>query len=390
MRTGVDVHIYPSPFEYETRILKMTASLVATGIAERIVIIARAKPGLPHHQRIDAHRDVLRVPTGFAGAGAVAKTLMFLDWSGRTFVRLRREAVVMLNCHSLSALPVSVALKWWHGATLIYEPHELETETTTFSGFLHPLVRALERSLIGQAVGVIAVSDSIAEEYRRRYGLRNVSVVRNIPEREPSDRAEGKRLLRDRFDIPDGDIVFMYHGLLDDRRGVGWLLDAFRRIPPDRHLVLMGFGPLESDVQRAAAATPNIHFLEAVPLEDVLRYTCAADVGFALLADDCLNHRYALPNKFFQYLHCAVPVIASDLKEMAALVDRYACGWRVGGGADAIADCLSRIDRASIESRRAGAARAGGELQWDGELRALLEFYRRVALPASAPANVET
>lgn len=374
-RKGLNVHVYPSPFEYESRILKVTNTLVARAIIERVLVIATAKEGLPEREIIDCRRQVLRVETRLKGERFWSKVLRFVEWSTRVFFALRDETVGMVNCHSLSVLPLCVVLSWWHKSLLIYEPHELETETATSQGIRKHIAKWVERSLIGQADRVIVVSDSIAGHYRRDYRLSQVPVILNVPEAVAGDAAAPNGLLRGRFDIPDNHLVFMYQGVFDEARGVLWLLDAFRQVPPDRHLVYMGFGPLEEKIRSAALVTPNIHLHPAVPPREVMRYTQGADIGFALLSDDCLNHRCALPNKLFHYLHAGLPVIVSDLDEMGALVDHYGCGWRANNDAAALAICVSAVDPVALESRRAGALRAKDDLHWGHEQDKLESIY---------------
>ena len=372
---GLDIHVYPSSFEFESRILKITRTLVARSIAEQVLVIATAKQGLPEQEAIDAKRRVLRVGTRLHGGRSLFKILRFIEWSTRVLFALRRERVAMVNCHSLSVLPLCVMLKWWRNTVLVYEPHELETETTTMRGALKRVAKWVERILIRHADRVIVVSNSIAAYYRRDYAWPDVAVILNVPELEAVAAGGSNSLLRSRFGIPDNHLIFTYQGVLSEDRGLLWLLDAFRRVPSSRHLVFMGFGPLEEKVRLAAQATTNIHLHPAVPPSEIVRYTQGADVGFALLSDDCINHRCALPNKLFHYLHAGVPVIASDLEEMGSVVDRYGCGWRVQNNVAALAACVSAVDAAGLETRRAGALRARGELHWGHEEEKLVSIY---------------
>ena len=382
-RLGLNVHVYPSPFEYESRILKVTKSLVDRAIVQRVIIVATAKEGLPASVQIDRERRVLRVATALRGDRLVAKVARFVEWSARVFLALRREPVAMVNCHSLSVFPLCVWLAWWHRCHLVYEPHELETETVTMTGVRRPVAKWLERMLIGRADIVIAVSDSIAGHYRRDYGLSEVHVILNVPEAQAAELGVASRQLRDAFRIPGDHLVFLYQGSLEEARGVAWLLEAFRLVPRDRHLVFMGFGPLEGTIRDAAAAEPNLHLQPAVPPGEIMPFTRSADVGIAPLTDDCLNHRCALPNKLFEYIHAGLPVIVSDLEEMRNLVERYDCGWTVANDARALADLVSAMDRAAVDARRAGASRARNDLRWDREADKLEAIYQQLPLRAA-------
>jgi len=385
---GLNVHVYPSPFEFESRILKVTKTLVSMAIVGRVLVIATAKEGLPERQVIDEARQVLRVRTRLSGTRVWSKALGFVEWTIRVLGLLRREPIEMVNCHSLSALPLCVLIKWRHRALLIYEPHELETETVTSTMVRRMVAKLLERVLIRQAGAVIVVSDSIATHYCDDYGLSVAHVVLNVPESTSSVAGDPSRLIRDRFGIPDSHLLFMYQGVLSETRGVSVLLRAFQRVRPDRHLVFMGFGPLERAVASAAASLPNLHFHPPVPPGEIMQLTRGADVGFALLSDTCVNHRCALPNKLFQYLHAGLPVVVSNLEEMANLTERYSCGWPVDFDETSLALTVSEIDLAAIEARRAGVRRAQSELTWGHETQKLVSIYREI-LPTRVPAPTQ-
>ena len=376
-RLGLNVHVNPTPLDYATRILKVTQALTEGKIVSRIIVIGTQKSGLPERERIDASREVIRIGPAFHGSGRRSKALWFLEWSWRVFARLRGERIAMVNCHTLSTLPISVALKWWHRAILVYEPHELETETVTSRGVRRLFAKLLERALVGQAAGVITVSESIARAYERDYKLRNVPFVVNAPVLARTLDVPNP-VFREIFGIPAEHAIFIYQGDLSEPRGIPLLLDAFLSVPADRHLVLMGVGPLEERVRQVAKAVSNIHYHPAVPPARVLEFTRGADVGFALLTDDCLNHRYALPNKLFQYLHAGLPVVASELPEMASVVDLFGCGWKVNYDVDSIASVVASIDHVAIASRREGVTRARGEMNWDREAAKLVDFYNRL------------
>jgi N-acetyl sugar amidotransferase len=373
----LSVHVYPTSMHHESRLLRITQTMIDRQIASRILVVGIAMDGFPADEDIDDRRHIHRLSLRFPPATRFSgKVLRSVEWNVRVFRSLRHEPVSIVNCHSLSALPVAAAVSAYHGATLIYEPHELATRTATYNGVRVRLGALVEGILIRRAARTIVVSPSIAEQYRRDYGLDDVTVVMNAPALGSPEAPRRERVLRDRFGIPDGHLVFMYQGLLEERRGVRWLLDAFRHVPPDRHIVFMGFGAMESAIKGAEADATNIHFHSAVPDGDLPYYTAGADVGFALLADDCLNHRFALPNKFFQYLHAGLPVIASDLPEMGAIIDKFGCGWRVPPSADAISECLLTIDDRAIAERRAGVLLARNELQWDREADKLAAVYK--------------
>lgn len=148
--------------------------------------------------------------------------------------RLTGRPIACVNAHSLAVLPLAARLKRQHGAMLIYEPHELETETSETRGLRRPLSKLAERRLIGEADAVICVSDTIAQWYRREYGLSNVHVFRNIPDVSLSAAPVAGGRLRDRCGVSDDAILFIYQGSLTKYRQVEQYLHVFSRVPPNR------------------------------------------------------------------------------------------------------------------------------------------------------------
>ena len=332
-------HISPTSIEHASRMLKMTKTLTKRGLVGSILIVAMAKKNLPKWQRLDEKREVVGVSARLNGRHFIIRSMRFIEWSLKVIWQLRTSKLDMVNCHTLSVLPLCVILKFLHKATLVYEPHELETETFTSKGLRKRFSKLLERFLIQYVDSLIVVSQSIAEHYQRDYQLSDVKVILNVPELKDEDPLVSKKRLRTSFNIPDAHLVFMYQGVLDDGRGIEWLLEAFQLVPLECHLVLMGFGPQEETIRSVIAKLPNIHFQPAVAPQDLLQYTQGADVGFALLTDDCLNHQYALPNKFFHYLQAGLPVIVSDLGEMGRLVNQYQLGWQVSNTVKSLVEC---------------------------------------------------
>lgn len=377
MADRLNLHIYPSPLTHESRILRLTDALAQSNVFDRFEVIGVAAEGLPAEQEVDARRRFVRVPRkAFAARNSlVAKTVKTAEWSLRVLARLRKRKVACINAHSLAVLPLCYVASRITGAALVYDTHELETETSGFKGLRQKLGRWVERLLIKRCHTVFAVSDSIADWYVQRYGIARPTVVRNIPQfRAPADEARDGRWLRERLGIPTDATLFIYQGGFIAGRGLERLLRVFRQANPDRHLVCMGSGPLTGLVAQSAAEAANIHLLPPVSPQEVLGYTCAADVGICLTDDSCLSHYYSLPNKIFEYLHAGLPIIVNPLIEQQRIVEQYRCGWVAPAEDEALLTLLNGIDRASLAA--CDPRPAAEAFNWPAEAQRLVERYR--------------
>ncbi len=372
----MNIHIYPSTFANESRIIKIVRSLRGHKVFTRVLVLALWKEGFPRHEVLDHGIEVLRVAPIFGGAlqGGRGRLLKAVGWYIGVLWALRSMQVSCFNCHSLPVLPLAVLIKFWKRCLLVYDPHELETETAGLSGRRQWLARRVEGALIHRAEAVCVVSRLIADWYVERYRIKPVWVVRNLPYRSKRAPVPTGALRRAIGLAPEAQL-FLYQGLLAPGRGVGMLIDAFSEMP-DRHLVFMGYGELEGRIREAAAQNANIHFMPAVPPGQVKDYTADADVGIALIENVCLSYYLCLPNKLFEYVACGVPAVVSDFPEMGRFVDEHDCGWKTAPEALALRQLMQRLTAEELAAKRANTMGSGRLCCWEEEEETLLAMYR--------------
>lgn len=372
---GTNVHLYPSPITNETRIGKICSSLENLGLFDEILTVGVWQEGLPETQLVSSKQTIWRVRRFAEGrSGLIGKSVKTLAWTLGVLWRLRKKQITCVNCHSLPVLPVSVMLKLLHRSKLVYDTHELETETTVSRGVRRPLLRLLERALLPFVDEVCVVSDSIAQWYRSSYRLPRVHVVRNVPHRSGL-RPGTVQPLKQRFHLPAESLLFLYHGVLNRGRRIEQFLRIFSRLKPDRHLLIMGYGELESLVRTAARDRTNIHFLPAVRPEEVLPYAAGADVGLCGVENTCLSYYYSLPNKLFEYLFSGLAVLVPDFPEMKKLVELHGCGWAVADDEASWLRVIATLRREEAVAAKERARAASASYSWQNEELALRRLY---------------
>jgi glycosyltransferase involved in cell wall biosynthesis len=379
----MNVHLYPSVLRNETRILKIARSLRAHGVFANIGVIGRSNPGLPEQEDLGDGIHLIRLAPVFGGTttGVFGKFVGIVGWYLAVLWWMRSRSVDCLNCHSLPVLPLSVLLKLWKRCVLVYDTHELESETNSTGGLRRFLAKLVERVFIGHSDAVCVVNRSIAVWYENTYGLARPWVVRNLPYRM-STAPRRTSMLRDAISLhPPDALLFIYQGVLSSGRGIEMLLEVFAGIGHERQLVCMGYGPLEGVVREAARRYSNIHFMPAVPPHLVKEYTVDADVGLALIENTCLSYYLCAPNKLYEYSACGVAPIVSDFPEMGSFVDKNDCGWKVEPNAVALRHLVQSIDTKILAVKRDNAARAGKDYCWENEEPELLRMYEALDLP---------
>jgi len=373
---NTNLHIYPSNIKHETRMLKETKSLADFGLFDRIFLVGIWEKDLKEHESLDNIREIWRVPlkTKFLPKNRFWKLFKYTEWMLRIFIRFKKERISFVNCHSLTVLPLGVLFKIFTKSKVIYDTHELETETCGMSGIRKKLSKVLEKSLIRHVDSTLVVSDSIATWYKNKYNLRNVHVIRNVPYK-PKREVKESNILKEKFNIRDDEVLFIYQGMLGKGRGIEIMLNVFSKVDKKKHIVFMGYGLLEDLVKKYQSKFSNIHFCPAVKPEEVLRYTRSADVGIHIPEKICLSYFYSLPNKFFEYIFAGLPVIVSDFPDMGEIIDEYRCGWKIPVNEKSILDLIESISKEEIKGKRRNVLRCRDNFSWEREEEKLIRIY---------------
>lgn len=354
MKLKLNLHIYPNNIKSETRIFKQTDSIIRLTSIDKIIIIGIGDNILPKWQDLDEHRKIRRMNLFMSRfrKSKIVDSLKVLEFYFKIIIYFIWSKPAYVNCHSLSVLPIAPFFKIFCGSKIIYDAHELETRKFGFGKKLQSVISLVEKSLIVFVDKIIVVSDSIGAWYRKEYPKKPVSVVRNIPLSDLFHNGSNLKsdYLARKFNIPSDHIIFIYQGIISQERGIRTLLEVFTRVRTDLHIVFMGFGVDADLVKQRAIEKENIHFHEAVQQSEMKNITSSADVGFCVLANDCLNHYYCLPNKVFEYIQSDIPVIASNFPDLKQFVETNEFGWVCEPTAEGIEAVVSTITKQDIHN----------------------------------------
>ena len=374
---GLNLHLFPSPLNYYARVSKIGGTLIKHGVFDKVEIVGRHEDGLSEVEEIGDGVVIKRNRTWNPEyrQRLVVRLIVFLEWYIKVFWRYRKTAMSCVNCRSLAALPLGILFKVMNRCPLVYDVHELETETYMMTGLRRKVARLVEKLCIGWVDFGIFVSDSITDWYKNERGIERAYTIRNVP-RRCFHQNEGKNsVLRERFRIPDDAIIVIYQGLIAKGRGLEPIFEEFAVNGTDRHLVVLGKGVLVDLVKEYERTYENIHYVEFVPLSDLLNHTIGADIGIHLIENCCLNHYYCLPNKIFEYTMAGLPVIVSGFPEMKKIVGEFSCGWTIDETGGSLGEVLKELTLDKIEKARKGAFRAGEACCWEEEEKNLVQIF---------------
>jgi glycosyltransferase involved in cell wall biosynthesis len=221
-----------------------------------------------------------------------------------------------------------------------YAPRQFE-DRLVWKTLFQPYVEYLCSTYLPKTAAMFAVCQGIAEEYKRRYGVdpivvTNASVYVDL---EPTD-------------VEPNCIRMIHHGRSAPSRYLEGMIEMFAYLD-DRFR--LDFMLLPSNkrylkrIRRLASSEPRIRFIDPVPMPEISARINAYDVGLFLLPPSNFNYRYALPNKFFEYIQARLAVAIGPSPEMV----RYVREFDVGVASDtfepgALAAKLNGLDAQDI------------------------------------------
>ena len=271
---------------------------------------------------------------------------------------------------------------------LLFDAHELFPDVPELVGKprVQKVWKLVERHSLPRVDVAFTVSQSVAEEYRRRYGV-EMTVVRNLPEREHLEPMNSHAMPR-RQGEP---YVLIYQGAVNVGRGVRELIDVMRLLPQCR-LAVIGDGDLLEELRAYTATLPwanKIDLYGRMLPKDLHRMTSSMSLGVCLLEDQGQSYRCALPNRVGDFAQAGVPLLATGFVEIRRVLEEYGIGTvtepcptvKVGEEyelylerlASTITTTLQRWDEMPQEERDRRFDRARRELCWEREKHLLID-----------------
>jgi glycogen(starch) synthase len=293
----------------------------------------------------------------------------FQAWSDSAHAIASALKFDIVHAHDFTALELGALLSQEHGVPLIYDSHEWWSGRQRQSRAT-PLTdrreARLERELGKKATAVITVGESIAELLKTEREFKNVFVVRNS---FPSFGDTSKRVVSPPVGI-------IYAGRIDAYRELEVIISA----APDISIPICWMGDHDNQWATryvALARKIGIEVLASQKIEAVTVAMQDAGLAFVTHSNQFESHRLAMPNKLFHAIQAGVPVIATDVTELARIVRHYDIGELYTPG-DSQSMILA-INRAIARHSELLANVLGSqtELSWDRDEQVLRSAYQR-------------
>lgn len=233
---------------------------------------------------------------------------------------LRSKVFDITIANDLPTLPL--ALRVAAGRSVIFDAHEYAPrefeDRALWRLFLQRYCVYLCRTYMPRASAVTTVCQGIADEYERCFGVRPVVLSNATRFHELAPRPTG-----------DGAIRMIHHGIAMRSRRLENMLELMAHLDGRffLDLMLMPTDPSYlAHLRSCAGRDSRIRFLPPVPMQELVRFTSAYDVGLYLLEPANFNNLHALPNKFFEFIQARLALAIGPSPEMARIVTEFDCG----------------------------------------------------------------
>ncbi|MCH8545119.1 MAG: glycosyltransferase [Cryomorphaceae bacterium] len=348
----------------DQRVHKTCSTLIEIGL-EPLLVGRKLKESLPIDRPYHTHRMRLFFRK---------KVWFYAEYQLRLFFFLLFRKADGLVANDLDTLLPNYLIAKLKRIPIVYDTHEYYCYTPEL---IHrPSVQkvwlSVERFIFPRLNHIITVNQSIAQQYKSHYD-KELFVVRNIspiPDQIPV-------YSRPDWNIPENAFVLINQGSgINVDRGMEEMVEALEQLPEDVVLLIVGRGDvipqLKEKVEKSADINKRVIFIDPQPYNKLLGITRLADVGLSLDKTSNPNYCFSLPNKLFDYIHSGIPVIGSEVFEVAKIIREYRIGTVIKNHDRAeIARAVLEVKIKPKSFFDEGLANASRDAQWHNEVEIL-------------------
>jgi glycosyltransferase involved in cell wall biosynthesis len=370
----------------DSRILKTSAVIESLEIPFCVIGINRGKFLSPNRENFVAIDVVTKRRVQlFQKKISKLKTLkrmlsliVFLEIFLKLFLKGVFFKPTVIHVNDCYVLPIAALIRVFTRSRILYDAHELESETNGISANMRRVVNFIEKSCWNSVDVLVTVSPSIQSWYIQKLGSKSSSIVLNSPHFNVKNiRRQYEDYFREKYNLSKESRIFLYLGNLERGRGIETILEAFLNTPKDRVIIFMGSGSLENKISKFTKNNSNIFLHAPVSHDIVVNVASSADFGICLIEDISLSDRFCLPNKLFEYIFSGLPVIASNLPDMRKLILEYDVGICIENSTQSLLRAVLETDKDQFDDL-AFQHDMLNDLSWESQAQKLESIYREL------------
>ena len=274
--------------------------------------------------------------------------------------KLRGKMFDLVISNDIESLPF--ALKIANGAKTLLDAHEYSPQEFEdrflWKFFLQSYKKYLCDRYIGNSDKMITVSEGIANEYSKNFGVKPIVITNACEFANTKPSPTNKQ-----------NIKLIHHGVTVPSRKLEIMIEMMDFLDERFNLdiMLVNTNPGYFNYLKTLAKDKDkINFLEPVPMKKIVGFINPYDIGIFILPPTNLNYKYALPNKFFDFVQARLAPAIGPSPEMAKIVKQYDCGIVAENFApETMAKELNKLTGDRIEYYKRQSDKAAQELSFE-------------------------
>ena len=267
-----------------------------------------------------------------------------------------RPDVVIGSSPQIFAARAARALARRSGARFVFEVRDLWPESLVAAGgrrgAAYAVLSYVANGLYRDAYRILVLSRGTGD-YLVRRGIEASKIIHvpngvDVSSVRPAHRAERPLHV-------GATLKLIYAGAHGPANGLECVLDAAQLVPEEVLFQLVGDGPAKAQLRGEAErrGLTNVEFHDPVSRDELVKRLNEADAGLMILKDAPLFSFGVSPNKLFDYLAAALPVICNVSGEVAQLLSQSGAGIQVADASGvALREGIHALAALSMDERR--------------------------------------
>ncbi|MEO5648806.1 MAG: glycosyltransferase [Ginsengibacter sp.] len=347
---------------YDQRMIRICESLSGAGFNIKIIGVKRKDSDSLSQKKYQQKRLFVFFTKGI---------LFYIEYNIRLFFYLLFQKFTVICCIDLDTMLPVYLTSLIRNKIKVYDAHEYFSQQKEIVSrpAVYKVWHFIESHFLPAFKNGYTVSDSIAAEFSKLYGV-NYTVIRNVP------------VLQYFHEIEEKEKIILYQGSVNEARGFEFLIPAMKEV--NALLFIYGNGNFWDETRKLIEDNNLQHkvFLKGKIKPDKLKeVTQKAYIGINLVEPLGFNQLYSLANKFFDYMHHAIPQVTMNFPEYKKINDEYDIALLINelttkNIANAINELLNNETKYIKLKQNCMLARE--HFTWQTEEKILIGFYNKI------------
>lgn len=310
----------------------------------KVTVITSRSPGLQKEfvkREVIDGINVIYIKNSYSNnMGIIARAISFIKFMLYSIIVALREKDVNLVYATSTPLTIgfpALILKWFKAKKYIFEVRDLWPEVPIQMGgvknkLIQKILYRFEKIIYNNAEHIIALSPGMFDGViAQGISKDKVSVIPNMAKIDQFYNRYPNTSLAERFGININNFNVIYFGAMGIANGLEYIINSAKYLNNDKiadiEFIFLGNGRIKKDIISLAQKFKliNVHFIDPQPMNITSEIVNLCDCSIITFLDIPILKTNS-PNKLFDSLSAAKPVIVNSSGWTKKMVEKHKCG----------------------------------------------------------------